>query len=786
MMYKNYLIVAWRVFLKRKSMSAINIMGISIGISFALLALLFVQDEFSFDSFHVNKDHIYQVEHYEINNDIPDMDSRNTGLPIPFGPTLKESVAGIRYFTRWGQRNNQISIDIKKHKEKIHYVDRDFFNMFTLDFIEGNAKTGLVNNNEIVINDEKAIKYFGGIYAKGKTLDIDGQTFTVAGVFRKISKNSSLDCEIIMSYEQFPPYIKQHDDWGGFYSPVFVQLDPGKEPVSLNPALEDFSRKHLSSIQKKEVRRGLILIPFGDLHFEGRLKWPNASNITYSYILSGIALLVLLVACINYILLSLSGSLSRTREIGIRKVIGATRKMIRFQFFAESLILIGLSLPIGILIVQLTLPEFNHFMNREISLFDLQGKYALLFLGIIALTGFLAGGYPALSLSSILPETILKVKSSGKHKTTFSGFLIVFQFATCFVLLICAFVMFKQMDLIQTKDLGFNKEQVLVVETVNDIGLSGKKIVNNFRTALADEKRVVNLSGLMSNFGDLYMTLTLKDSLGKENQISFSMVDFGFFETLGVPLKEGRLFSRDFPADTMKRFVVNETLAKQIGEGSVLGKPMTFSPGSEIIGVVKDFNYQSLEHEVGPMAFTMGKDYRQMFIKIQPDDIPQTLATLEATWKKIVGDAPFQFTFLDDHINRQYERYQQWTRIISISTFFAITIALMGLLGILKLAVLNRVREIGIRKVFGATVSSLLVLFSRRYVGLILIGFIVAAPLAYQASAIWLQGFVYKTDIPWWLYALPLLLILFIAMVIMAGQVIKTAKTNPVDSIRYE
>jgi putative ABC transport system permease protein len=786
-MLRNYFTVAWRSFLKRKTLSAINVIGISLGVTFSLLALLFVFDEFSFDSFHQNKNFIYRVDRYAIDNGNPYDVRRASGFPIPFGPALKESISGIDYFSRYDDRTNYIKTDKKQFRETIHYVDRDFPKMFTFDFIEGNSETALQNENDILISHSKAYKLFGNTEVSGKVVEIEDRSYTITGVFKSFSRNTSLDCEILILYQNFPPYKNQHEDWNAFYSPVFVQLNPLKKTISLNSQLEKFSIKYFSKGNSKDQRIGLVLTSLKDIHFDNQVSWFKVSNIKYSYILGGIALIVLLVACINYVLLSLAGSLSRTREIGIRKVIGATSKMIRTQFLGESLILIGMSLSISLLIIQWVLPIFNNFMNKEINLLDLSiGHWSFFLFGVITLTGLLAGGYPALVLSNLMPEKILKGKSSRNHKNKFSEFLIGFQFTTCFVLLTCAFVMHKQMLLVQAKDLGFNKEQVMIVNATNDLNINVKVILNNFRTELANEKDIIKISGMGFDFGFISGSSFRMDSTGHEISEYYTGVDYDFFELLDIELIEGRFFSREFPADTINRYVVNEALANQLGNKTVIGGHLSTNSDSEIIGIVKDFNFQSLEYKVEPMAFTLGKSFKRIFIKIQPDNIPTTVAKLEATWKKIVGDGHLQFTFLDDYINKQYERYTQWTKIISISTFLAIIIAVMGLLGMINLAVINRTKEISIRRVFGATISSILFLFSNRYAKLIFYGFFVSVPVANYFLEIWLQSFAYKLEMAWWLYALPFMLILCLAMIITGSQIIKAVKANPVESIRYE
>jgi putative ABC transport system permease protein len=519
------------------------------------------------------------------------------------------------------------------------------------------------------------------------------------------------------------------------------------------------------------------------MHFDDGIKWLNVSNVKYSYILSGIAFAVLFIACINYILLSLAGSLSRSKEIGVRKVMGASGKMIRFQFFGESLILVGISCCISIVIVSLILPQFNSLMNRQLGIFQWTSfSWIIILFGIVMITGFIAGGYPALILSRLIPQKVLKSNANGNYKARFSLYLIVFQFSTCFVLLTCTMVMLSQMSMIQTKDLGFNRDQVVVVDLANDVGIPGSTILDNFRSELGNELEISKFSSMGSSFGSASGSSSRTDSTGKVFAINTNAVNFDFFEMLDIKLVEGRFFSRDHPSDIENHvFVVNESFVRQ--EGRTVGQQLY---GRDIIGVVKDFNFQSLNNEVKPWAFSLSSGGRQMLVKIQTDNIPTTIAKLERTWIKVVGSGRLPFTFLDDHINKQYERYTQWIRIISISAFLAIAITGLGLLGIISLAVINRTREIGIRKVLGASINSIVALFSNRYALLIVLAFIIAIPIANHFSTVWLQDFAYKTEIGFIHYVIPFLVVGVFTLVIIASQVVRAAKANPVDSIRYE
>lgn len=782
-MIQNYLIVAWRSFLKRKTLGTINLIGISFGIAFAMLAFLFIYDEFSFDSHHKNKADIYRVDMLPIKNGEPDMDARLEILPMPLIPALKQSVPGIIHASRYTLRGNYLTASDKQFFEVVHYVDEDFLRMFSLQFIDESRPTLLAEMHNILISDKKALKLFGTTEAIGKTIEIDTLSFVVSGVFKDFGKKSSLECEMLMRFEHFPPYRDQQDDWNASYTNAFVQLDQDIEPKELEVPLKQFWKTELSETGYND--NTLALISLQDVHFDSKIRWHNVSNRKYSYILGTIAVIVLLIACINYVLLSLAGSLPRAREIGVRKVIGATRRMIRSQFLSESLVLIAVSIPISFFMLYLILPEFNSFMGRSIALSEANRIWIGGLFGIMLITGLLAGGYPAIILSNLVPGKILKRNLSGNYKTKFSGALIIFQFAACLVLIMCSLVMFNQMKLVQNYDLGFNKDQVIAIDISNDFDIKGRKIIENFKTELIHDRYIRMISGISSDFGTLTGSSSYTDSTGKKVTEYYAYVDYDFFELLNIKPIAGRVFSKDYPADSINRYVVNEAFVKQMGASSALGK-MPRDKNSEIIGVIPDFHFQSLEHEVKPFAFRKGKDFWSMLVKVSPENIPQSIGRLEQIWHKVVGGGKLKYSFLDDQLNSQYNRHTQWIRLVTISASLAIGISCLGLLGIISLAVINRTKEVSIRKVLGASTTAILTLFSKYYVRLIIFAFVFAAPAAYYLATLWLKDFAYKIEIGWLHYIYPLVGLIGLALVIVGSQVIKTVKINPAETLKSE
>lgn len=791
-MIQNYFIVAWRNFLKRKFLSSINIIGLSFGIAFALLAFLFIYDEFSFDTFYENKDLIYRVDVQRYHDDVPQLDDRSTSVPSSFHSAARQEVSAIDYLTRYNGFTKYLIVNDLKYSEKVHFVDEDFIRMFTPDFLKGSSKSALRSINNIIISDEKAIKLFGSLDVIGKTIETKQASYIVSGVFKALPKNSTLGYHILTRHENYYGKDATPDSWNSSYGSVFIQKNPHISQEALTASLSRLAIDNLppDTFPSYTRRTEFALLSLPEMHFDTQSRWSKTSKKNSSYILGSIAILVLLVACLNYVLLSLASSASRTREIGVRKVIGATRKMIRWQFLSESVVIIMISVPISLLMLYLILPEFNSFMGRELSLLQPGNAWLAALALIILVTGILAGGYPAAALSHLVPQKILKGNTSGSYKAKFSGYLIVFQFAACLVMLICAVIMFNQMKMVETRDLGFNKEQIVSISTKNDHAVPPKKIVSNFRSELTSEPNILMISALAFDFGHIGGISSKTNGKGEKTSEYFTWVDYDFFELLDIKPIEGRVFSRNFADTANRRFVVNEAFAKQLksetGSDTVLGK-MPNRPNDEIIGVVDNFNFESLEHDVKPIAFELGGgDGDQMLVKISSQDIPGSIAKLEQTWKKVVGDDKMSFTFFDEFINNQYKRYTQWIRLVTISTCLAIGIACLGLFGIISLAVINRTKEISIRKVLGASTSTILTLFSKYYLRLIILAFVFAAPAAYYLSSLWLHDFAYKIEIGWTHYAYPLAGVVSLALIIIVSQVIKTLKINPAETLKSE
>lgn len=787
-MIGNYFKVASRNILKRKMYSLINAFGLSIGIAFCILIYLFIRDEKSFDQFHANKNQIYRME---AKGNSKNPSRRDASLQLGLRNVLKEEVPQIKYATRF---NNGITAVLqyrdKLFSEKITYVDGDFFKMFSFKLLTGNAEKLFENKLEVVITPEIAEKYFGKEDAMGKTISIDNggeRLFTVAGIIEAPPANSSLDFKILVPEESIPGYEKRMTNWTAFGTPCFVQLLDHVDSVQFRVSLSKVAPKYMGDIK-------LAFTPLTEIHLMKSVGWHKVSDPQYTYILGGLALLILVIACINYISLALTTSASRRKEVGVRKVTGAGRKQLIYQFGFESLLLACISMLIGIMLVILFLPSFNQFTGKGIVIIW-KDWVELLSIGL-ALTfvvGLLAGSYPSVFLSRFQPARVLKGHSTSQLQASFTKPLVVLQFFLSASLIICSVVMYRQMKFVATKDLGYNKDQTLVVQT--QTGSSDKeanKIVERFRTRAQGESGIVSVAGTGSSFnqGVGRFWYKIKD---EEKAAYVYAVDPNYLSTLGIQLAQGRNFDANIFSDS-SAVIVNEALVKDLNWADPLNEHLNWredpvGPGSKVIGVVKDYHFLSLEQNIEPLFLTMDKFFgyhTKMLVRVEAGNVPASLDKVQGLWKELFPDKPFDYTFLDQDVAKQYESYERWMSITGLATGFAILISCMGLFGLAGINAVNRTKEIGIRKVLGAGMSSIFILLNKQYVWLSLIAFVLAVPSSWYVMSKWLASFKFSIAIGWELFALSTLSGLMIALATVSYHAFKTALVNPAETLKYE
>jgi len=812
-MIRNYVKVASRNILKRKTYSFINAFGLSIGIAFCILIYLFIEDERSFDQFHVNKENLFRIEARTFDrwNENPEKPFQTEAwLQSGLKQVLKDELPEIELATRFNTIDEAIfHYGNLVFTEQVTFVDKDFFEMFSFPLLAGNKEKLFSNKSEVVITPAIAKKYFGTEDPLGKTiiLDVQGEkSFTVSGIIEAPPANSSLDFRILISQEHRFGYERNLTQWGSYNTPTFVQLHPNTDLKRLSSNLDALVQKYLGDRLERWRRESVRPVPpdvkmaeytytnLADIHLRTEVGWDKVSDPQYSWILGGIALLILLIACINYISLALTTSASRRTEVGIRKVVGAQKRQLVYQFGFESILLAFISMILGIGLVFLFLPSFNEFTSKAIKLTGSDFVSMLTFsAGITIIVGVVAGSYPAFFLSGFRPALVLKGRFTSKLHAGFTKPLVVIQFTLSSFLIISSVIMYRQMSYVTTKDLGYNKEQILVIPTQTGWNSGADKMVVRYRTALQREHSVISVSGITTSFNRGLNRYGYKIE-GEPRSAYVYGIDPFYLSTLGIDLVIGRNFDDRIPADS-NAVIVNEALVRDMNWEDPLNEYLNWKEdsttlGAKVIGVVKDYHFLSLEQSIEPMFLSMdrrGIGYPiMMLVKIAPGDIPGSVEALRKTWKEVSPNTPFDYYFLDDDVARQYDAYQRWMKIMGLSTAFAILISCLGLFGLAGINALNRTKEIGIRKVMGAELMNIFLLLNRQYVWLAVIAFVVAAPASWYVMNQWLSDFKFAITISWELFALSMAGGLLIALLSVSYHAIRTALINPAQTLKYE
>jgi putative ABC transport system permease protein len=812
MMWGNYLKVAARNIQKRKFYSFINAFGLSIGLAFCMLITLYIQDEKEFDQFHANKNQIYRIEEKSFDtwrHDAADPYRKSAWIQTGLAPTLKEELPEVAAATRFNEGNRVIfRYGDKVFTESVAYVDKDFFTMFSFPLLQGSAERIFMNKLEVVITPAIATKYFGDEDPIGKTIEIDNngkQSFTVTGIIEAPPAQSSLTYSILIPQENRNYYERNMTNWGNFGTPTFVQLRANTDLAAFKTNLDKVIDKHMSAMLERWRKEATVPIPpdvkmleyeftvLPQIHLKKEVSWEKVSDPQYSLILGGIALLIMLIACINYISLSLTTSAARRVEVGVRKVVGAQHNQLIYQFSFESLLLALSSLVIGFGLVMLFLPSFNEFTNKAIEL-TLSKALQLISVGLAltVITGLLAGSYPSWFLSRFKPALVLKGGFTSRLQAGFTKPLVVLQFALSAFLIICSVMMFRQMRFITTKDLGYNKEQILVIPTQSGWTEESDRVVEQFRTRAQQESQIVSVSGTSSSFNHGYSRYGFKVN-GEQKSAYVYAADPNYIPTLGIQLLQGRNFDPAIAADS-DAVIVNEALVKDMKWTDPVNeyynwREDTVGLGSRVIGVVKDYHFLSLEQNFEPMFLSMNKTnvgyLTTMLVKVA--DVTAGLERVKSIWKELYPDKPFDYTFLDQDVANQYASYKRWMSIMGLATGFAILISCLGLFGLAGINAVNRTKEIGIRKVMGADMQTIFILLNKQFIVLAVLAFAMAAPLSWWFITKWyMKDFTFQVPLSWDLFALSMGAGLLLALATVSYHAIKAALINPAETLKYE
>jgi putative ABC transport system permease protein len=792
-MFWNYVKIAWRNIKRYKGYSFINIFGLAVGLACCILILLWVQDELSYDRFHTNAENLYRIV-TEFHKTEPV--THYWPVCAPLAPAIKNEYPEITKATRFTQlRRGQLVKYADKNflEPRICLTDPDFFSMFTFIFLEGDPQTALSEPNSIVLLESASTKYFGDENPIGKVLNINKRhDFIVTGVLEEIPENSTLQFDFLLPFiriEDFEQAWAVLDNWSLSGFATYVQLEKMASSEDLENKIAYYLKKHVP--ESEDV---IYLQRFEDIHLYSshiQFSLEGQGDITYVFIFSLIALLVLIIASINFMNLATARSATRAREVGLRKVVGAKRSQLVRQFFFESMGMVFLSLALAVVLVELFLPVFANLSGKNLILdFSSHIHIVLAIVIMTLLTGFLSGIYPALFLSSLRPIKVLK----GKLKTEgrgilFRRILVVSQFSLSILLIICTIVVSRQIGYMQDKKLGLNREHVVYLPIREDLADKYETL----KTELVKRAGVTNVttSSSLPTSGVILTTDKVSwEGKSPEDNIVLEVTSTGydFVETFDMEMVEGRSFNKEFVTDEEEAVVINETAKKIIGLENPVGKQLIFGDAATtIIGVVKDYHFKSLHSEIEPLLMAIVPSlYRYVFIKLESNDIPNTLAGIKSTWNTFFPDTPFEYHFLDEAYDKLYKSEQRMGTLFNYFTVLGILIACLGLFGLASFMAEKRTKEIGIRKVLGASISGVVLLLNKQFIRWVLIANLLSWPIAYYAMSKWLQGFAYRINLGIWTFVLSATMALSIAVLTVSYQSLKAALANPSDSLRYE
>jgi putative ABC transport system permease protein len=809
-MIRNYLRVALRNLRNYKAYSLINIIGLAVGIACCIAIMLFVRDELSYDKFNKFADRIYRPTlHGRINGH----DLNGTGSPVAMGPAVYHDLPDVVAYTRLDKSGSTVVRYEEKTfiEERFFGADSTVFDVFTFPFVVGNPKTALTQPYTVVITESIAHKYFGNENPIGKILNVGKKdNFVVTGVIKDIPQNSHLHPDFLASLTTLPD--SRNSTWISNNYYTYLLLRKGVNLVDFQKKLNEEVTKYASpqlkavaGISLEQFRAagndyGFVLQPLTFIHLNSHLDGeiePNG-DITYVYIFSAIALAILLIACINFVNLATARSEKRAKEVGVRKTLGSARSYLVGQFMSESIVMSIIAVVLAVVIVELLLPLFSQIANKNMSLHLFSDPLTVAILLCFAVAvGIIAGSYPAFYLSSFHPIDVLRsdVRKRGRKSLLRSG-LVIFQFAISIALFVGTFIIFAQLRYVQTKDLGFDKEETIVISRTNDLSNQ----LQSFEDELTTNRGIVSLSNsnaIPGNQGGDNACRLEGTSESQYEDIQQMFCDFDFAKTYKLGIADGRFFSKEHPSDSAA-VVVNEEVEKSFNARKLVGKHLVF-PGAgpaktdlkyEIVGVVRDFNYKSLHEPIRPLAIRLfpnrGFVGRFVTVRLAMGDHLSTISFIGNVWKKYAGDEEFSWNFLDDSLQKLYAADQRTNEIAGAFSVLAIFIACLGLLGLAAFVTEQRTKEIGIRKVLGASVAEIVALLSKEFVKWVLIANVVAWPVAYYVMNNWLKNFAYRTDMSIWIFAVSGILALLIALLTVSSHAIKAATANPVEALRYE
>lgn len=807
-MWRNYLKVALRNIANQKEYSLINILGLSIGMASFILIFLFIRHEMSYDRYHENADRIFRVAREDA------MSSKRTALtPNPIAPELAREFPEIVCAVRINDIHRKVLVGYQnRFFKEDHFVltDPDVFRMFSFPLLKGNPDTALKDKSSLVISEEMAEKYFGNEDPVGRTLNVDNRfDFDVAGVMRNIPPNSHFHCDFLASFA-FADDIY----WKGFSRDrtqsslhTYILLQEGVSPHDLENKLPAFVEGFLHPVIKeyapmadqipgglKRLKFKLFLQSLPQIHLHSHLSAELSSNydIRYIYIFSAIAVFILVISCVNFTNLTTAFSTRRFKEIGLRKVLGARRNQLIWQFIAESVVMALISLLVALILFEIVRPFVNPLLGGNIIGQAHRSGTVWLILILLALSvGVASGSYPAFFMSSFQPVRALKGSLFLKSKKFSRSILVVTQFVITIGLIFCAILISRQLHYLKNKKLGFQKDYVIVLPLEDRAEIKNYSLLKH---ELLKNTHILNVTGASNILSRVYSTSPFWWEGAQDNEsmrVNKLFVDYDFIDTFGIKVIDGRSFSKEVRTDEKSTFIINGAAAKAFGWESPVGRKIAWSYKKEekgnVVGVIEDFHFRSLHQKIEPLILLVReKNFNDMYIRIQGKNIPSALSFIRKTWREFLPQRPMEYFFLDDDIDKMYKSEAAMGKLFWYIAALAIFISCLGLFGLISYATEQRTKEIGIRRVLGATVFGVLMLLSKEFLRLLALANLIALPLAYYLMHNWLQNFAYRVDISILIYILAAASTILIALLTMSIRSVKAALANPAETLRYE
>ena len=802
-MLKSYLKIAWRNLLKQKVFAAVNIIGMSTALCAALLLSLTAYREWTYDNFHENRKDIYQLLGRE---NIGTRIKTSSSMSQPLATAIKKEIPGVKYTTFIADDNVPVRYGANHYYLSTTMVNVDFLKMFTFPLLKGNKDNALQQLNQVVLTEKAATTLFKSEEPVGKTVELNmggkWQPFIVSAVAANIPDNSGMNFELLIRYENAPEYAKTKDEWNASNFPLFVQLEPGVKQASFEkniaPLLQKYYKGKIEDLAKNggpgAKGKGVFwmdLLPMKDFHLDPESSFNSGLNKFYPWLMVILATLIISIACINFINLSIARSFGRSGEIGLRKSLGAQDRQLLLQFWAEAFLLCCFALLLSLVLMISILPYYNQVFGHSIALgiFRNLGVVSGVVLGFFVIT-LLAGGYPAWKVAKLNIVEVLKGKLGMGKSSGVRNALIIVQFIVAVVLISCTSIIWQQLSYIQSAPLGYNATKVISIPLDN----AAPSAIAAMRNRLAEFPEVKSVTASMLNLG-----------LGKDNSsgnwtrgfsykdghitTQYLMVDYDYASTLDLKLISGRDFSRNYGTDSTA-VIVNEGMARQLGVADPVG--MEFKMGDDdpvhVIGLVKDYHYESLRKKIDPLVIAMKEPatLAYIFVKVETPSPVASLKKIEATWRKLNPLAENDASFLDENTQRLYRQEQRFSKIFMTGAILAVIISGMGLFAIAVLVMAQRRKEVGIRKVLGASVSGIVLLLSKDFLRLVLVAVVIATPAAWYFMYRWLENFEFHVNIHWWVFVVAGLMAVVIAFLTVSMQSVKAALANPVNSLKRD